>query len=94
VNRVIRPKASVLPESALVPDKKIIEPPPNQFTHEVVAEQPYYYNAPAQATPQEGRFPAGTKVVLLRHDGGPVCQVADGRGLVVATAYDGLRPCR
>ena len=94
MDRMIRPKATVLPESALVPDNKIIELPPNQFTYEVVAEQPYYYNAPDQAAPQEGKFAAGTKVVLLKHDGGAVCQVVDGQGLVVATAFDGLRPCR
>ena len=92
MDHMLRPKATVLPESALVPDRNIMQPPPTQFTHEVVAEQPYYYVNPHQATPPEGRFPTGTKLVLLTHDGGPVCQVIDGRGLCVATAFDGLRP--
>ncbi|MEK6261512.1 MAG: hypothetical protein AABP62_23175 [Planctomycetota bacterium] len=89
-----RPKATVLPESAMVPDRNIIQPPPTQFTHEVVAEQPYYYIGPHQAVPPEGTFPAGTKVVVLTHDDGPMCQVVDGRGLCVVTAFNGLRPHR
>ena len=94
VDHMLRPKAMVLPESALVPDRNIIQPPPTQFTHEVIAEQPYYYIDPHQAAPPEGMFPAGTTVVLLTHDGGPVCQVVDSRGLRVATAFGGLRPIR
>ena len=94
MGRVIRPKASVLPESALVPDRNLLRPAPNQFTHEVVAEQPYYYIGPHQTAPPEGNFPAGTQVVLLTHDGGPVCRVADGRGVCAATAFDGLRRLR
>ena len=92
VDHMIRPLATVLPESALVPGCNLLQPPPNQFTHEIKAEQPYYYTGPHQAAPPEGKFLAGTKVVLLSHDGGPVCHVADGRGLYVATAFDGLRP--
>jgi hypothetical protein len=83
-----------LPESALVPDQNLLQPPPNQFTHKIKAEQPYYYIGPRQAAAPEGTFLAGTKVVLLFHDGGPVCHVADGRGLYVATAFDGLLPMR
>ena len=89
-----RPRKIVLPESAQVPDRNLLQPPPNQFTHDVLEEQPYYYIGPHQGSPPEGRFAAGTKVVLLRHDGGPVCHVADGRGLYVATAFGGLRPLR
>jgi len=92
VDHMMRPKAIVLPESAQVPDRNLLQPPPNQFTHEVKAEQPYYYIGPHQAAPPEGKFPAGTKVVLLTHDGGLVCRVADARGLCVATAFGGLRP--
>jgi hypothetical protein len=89
-----RPRMIVLPESAQVPDQNMLQPPPNQFTHEVMEEQPYYYIGPHQASPPEGKFSAGTKVVLLAHDGGSVCHVADGRGLYVATAFGGLRPIR
>ncbi len=86
-----RPKATVLPDSAMVPERNL-QPPPTQFTHEVIAEQPYYYVGPQQPGPPEGTFAAGTKVKLHAHDGGPVCQVVDARGLCVATACSGLRP--
>ena len=86
-----RPKATVLPDSALVPERNR-KPPPTRFTHEVIAGQPYYYIGPQQAAPPEGTFAAGTQVKLHAHDGGPVCQVVDARGLCVATAFSGLRP--
>ena len=88
---MLRPKARVLPESALVPEKNL-KPRPTEFTHEVIAEQPYYYIGPQQGSPPEGTLPAGTKVKLHAHDGGPMCQVVDARGLCVTTAYSGLRP--
>ncbi len=94
MDKIIRPKAAVLPESALVPEQNILQPPPKQFTHEVVAEQPYYYVGPQHSTPPQGNFAAGTPVVLLTHDGGPLCRVADGRGLSVFTACNGLRVLR
>ena len=87
-----RPKVEVLPDSALVPDANRIVPPPNRFTHEVIADQPYYYASPRAGSDPPGTFAAGTKVVLLVHDGGPACRVVDGRGLYVATAFGGLRP--
>jgi hypothetical protein len=93
VNGVIRPKMTVLPESAQIPDRNLIQPPPNQFTHEVKAEQPYYYEGLRQAAAPQGTLPQGVKVVLLCRDG-PECRVADGGGLYVATAFSGLRPIR
>ena len=93
MDKIIRPKAAVLPESALVPEQNMVQPPPKQFTHEVVVEQPYYYVGPQHSTPQ-GNFPAGTKVAMLAHESGPLCRVADGRGLSVFTAFDGLRVLR
>jgi hypothetical protein len=91
VDHMMRPKATVLPDSALVPERNLIQPPPNQFTHEIKAEQPYYYIGPQQAAPPDGKFPAGTKVVLISRDDGDVCRVADGQGLYAATAFGGLR---
>ena len=92
MGRMLRPKAMVLPETALVPARNLIQPAPNQFTHDVTKEQPYYFTSPKQTAPAEGNFAAGTKVLLIRHDGGGFCHVADGRGLYVATAFKGLRP--
>ncbi len=91
MDHMLRPKLTVLPDSAQLPDRNRIQPPPNQFTHEVRAEQSYYYIGPHEGAQPEGKFPAGAKVVLMTHDGGPMCRVADGRGLYVTTAFDGLR---
>ena len=89
MDRMRRPKATVLPDSALVPEKNL-QPPPTEFSHEVIADQPYYYSSPQQATSPDGMFPAGTKVKLLAHNGGPMCRVVDARGLCVWTAFSGL----
>lgn len=87
----LRPDAEVLPESAMVPAKNIINPAPNQFTHEVTGAAPFYYDGAQQGRPPDGELPAGAKVVLLVHDGGPYCRVADGRGLYVEVGYDSLK---
>lgn len=85
----LRPKASVLPDSAVIPPRNLLQPPPNRFTHLVRADQPYYYEADASGG-AAGTFMAGTPVLLLSHDGGALCHVADARGLFVATRFDGL----
>ncbi|MEK7702650.1 MAG: hypothetical protein AAB317_01640 [Nitrospirota bacterium] len=92
MDHMIRPKMNVLSESAVVPDRNLIRPTPTQFTHEVKSEQPYYYNVPGHTLVSDGTFLAGTKVVLLSHDGGSFCHVVDGHGLSVVTAFEGLRP--
>ena len=92
MDRITRPKAEVLPDSALVPKANLLDPPPTDFTHEVARKQPYFYIGPKQDAPPEGNFPAGAKVLLLTHDGGPMCRVADDRGVCAMTAFSGLRP--
>ena len=87
----LRPEATVLPEGAVVPERNLIRPAPNQFTHAVKRSQPYYYGDPQPGTLPDGHFAAGTKVVLLVDDGGPNCRVADGQGLYVAIECAGLR---
>jgi hypothetical protein len=90
--RVTRPKAVVLSESSLVPPHRLLEPPPNQFTHEIQRTQPYYLDEASDAP--HGQLAAGTQVVLMRHDGGASCHVVDSRGLYVTTAFAGLRRLR
>ena len=85
----IRPKAVVLSDDSLVPKKNIISPPPNQFTHEVLRPQPYFFGK--ARTKPDGVFPAGTKVVLLVFDRSKYSRVADGRGLYVDIEHDSLR---
>jgi len=87
----IRPEATVLDENALVPPKNLISPAPNQFTHELTKEQPYYYGEAQPGTPPDGTLPVGAKVVLLGSDGGTRCRVVDGQGLYVETECQGLR---
>ncbi len=80
----LRPEATVLSEGALVPERNLIRPAPNQFTHAVTRSQPYYYGDLQPGTLPDGHFAAGTKVVLLVDDGGPSCRVANRQGLYVA----------
>ena len=87
----IRPETEVLAAKALVPCRNLIAPAPNQFTHEVARAQPYYFTGAQPGMAPDGEFSAGAKVVLLLHDGGVYCRVADGRGLYVETEYESLR---
>lgn len=91
MENIIRPEALVLSDSAMIPDKNLISPPPNQFTHELTEAQSYYYTGAQQGSPPDGEFAAGTKVVLLVHNGGSYCRVANGEGLYVETEYASLR---
>jgi len=75
----------------MVPDKNIIRPAPNQFTHELTRAQLFYFDGVQQGRTADGELPAGTRVVLLIHDGGPRCRVADARGLYVEVEYDALK---
>lgn len=86
-----RPKMTVLPDSALVPDQNVVAAP-TEFTHEVIAERPFYFAPPGESTPPNGTFPPGTKLLLISHEvGARFCQVVDSHGLCVLTPYDGVR---
>ena len=87
----IRTKAEVLNDKAIIPERNLIIPPPNQFTHELTDSLPYYFSGVQQGRTPDGEFPAGTKVVLLVYDGGNYCRVADGQGLYVEIEYSRLR---
>ncbi|WOH68169.1 hypothetical protein [Bradyrhizobium sp. BWA-3-5] len=86
-----RPKAVVLPDSALIPSSCQLSPAPNQFTHELMRSQPFYASQGASGGPPAGQFDAGAKVVLLYCDGTDFCRVLDGAGRYVETRLDGLR---
>lgn len=87
----IRPEAQVLPENAMPPDKNIITPPPNQFTHVLQRAQHFYLDRAQQGRPPDGELSEGTQVVLLVYDGDAYCRVADGCGLYVEIEYDSLQ---
>ena len=91
MDHFIRPKVNVVPESSMIPPENRSDPPPQRFTHELKVAQPYYYSKTRPRQAADGRFSAGTPVVLLAHDGGRMCRVADARGLSVETSYSGLR---
>jgi hypothetical protein len=91
VPKMLRPKATVLPDAALVP---AVEPGarPTHFTHQVVAEQPFHRaDRPADAAP-DGRFAPGTKLLLLARSEGAHCLVQNADGICAVTAFDGLEP--
>ncbi len=92
MDKMIRPKAEVLADAALIPAANLISPPPNQFTHQLTVAQPFYYSGAKQGRMPEGEFAAGTKVVLLVYKGGRFCRVVDQQGLYVETEYAGLQP--
>ena len=77
----LRPTARMLGEEALIPPGNLVRPPPNQFTHEVVTETPFYFGHASDAAVPNGRFAAGTRVVLLVRDERGRCRVVDGQGL-------------
>jgi hypothetical protein len=87
----LRPEAVVLGKDALVPDRNLIVPAPNEFTHELTQPQPFYFTSATQADTPNGQLPAGTRVVLLVHGDGPYCRVVDGQGLYVEVEYAGLK---
>jgi len=86
-----RPEIVILPEGAAIPDRNLIRPAPNQFTHRLLRSQPYYFSYPAQDSSATGELPVDTKVALLRYDGGRYCRVVDGQGLYVELEYDSLK---
>ena len=90
MDRMLRPEPVVVPDSALVPPGNQLRPPPNQFTHEVRKQQPYYYGTKPGKEP-DGEFTPGTKVVLMVQDRSKMCRVVDGHGLYVLTACGGLK---
>jgi hypothetical protein len=87
----LRPPAEVLPENAVVPDRNLIVPAPNTFTHTLAGDQPFSYTNLEETAVPDGELTAGTLVVLLVYDGGRFCRVVDGRGLYVEIEHKNLK---
>ncbi len=64
--------------------------PQPAFTHIIAMEAPYYTTGPQQGRPADGKFPAGTKVKLLRK-AGSYSQVQTANGVVAYVASDALK---
>ena len=86
-----RPESIVLPENACIPATNVVVPAPNQFTHELTRPQPFFFTEPQPGKRPDGDFPAGTRVVLMRYDGGTYCRVVEEGGLYVEMEYQGLK---
>ncbi len=91
MEKFIRPKAEILSEESLIPEKNLIYPPPNIFTHKLIRSEPYYFTSMMQGSPLDGEFPEGTKVVLLGHEGGNNCRVVDEQGIYAEIEFDSLK---
>jgi hypothetical protein len=87
---VQRPEAVVLGEKALVPERNLVRPPPNRFTHELVVDEPYRLDRPERTDEPDGVLRARTRVVLLV-EAADRCRVVDGRGLYVEVRRASLR---
>lgn len=88
MERFVRPKAAVLPRSSLVPDRNLLKPPPDRFTHRLKSDQEYRFDNAAGNEPA-GKLKRVTKVLLITRDR-TRCRVADRRGLCVDVDCDEL----
>jgi hypothetical protein len=88
---VLRPDMVELEDQALVPDHNLIRPAPTRFTHELVVDEPYYFDRPGPSAEPDGVLPAGTPVVVLVL-GEDRSRVADASGRYVEVATASLRP--
>jgi hypothetical protein len=57
---MLRPETSVLPNEALVPERNLVRPAPNRFTHELLVDEPYRFDRPERAGEPDGVLPSGT----------------------------------
>ena len=86
----VSPEASVLDESAIIPDENLMSPAPTQFTHKLKRAQPYYFSHAKEGKQPDGEFSAGTRVLLVSKDGNHY-RVADEQGLLVEIEGDNLK---
>jgi hypothetical protein len=65
--------------------------PPDNFTHELAQDEPYYLDGPQQGRPPDGEFKAGTKV-LLESPSGSYSFVTSEDGIHAAVLTSSLKP--
>jgi hypothetical protein len=87
---MLRPPAVVLDKKALIPERNLVRPAPNHFTHELVVDEPYHFDRPDQLDKPDGVLPARTQVALLVA-GDERCRVVAGNGLYVEVRRASLR---
>jgi hypothetical protein len=79
---MLRPNPSVLADAAVVPERNLVRPAPNRFTHRLVVDEPYRFDRPRHGDEPDGVLAAGTPVVVLV-EGADRCRVIDANGLYV-----------
>lgn len=62
-----------------------------EFTHELIEDAEYYIIGPQQATPPDGTFEKGTKVILLQ-EAGSYSQVTSEADVTAYVAAAALQP--
>jgi hypothetical protein len=77
-----------LDDAALVPRENLSRPP-ERLTHAVKRETAWRYDA--RRGRADGRFPAGTRVLVADRGESGRCRVIDARGLSVYVACSALR---
>jgi hypothetical protein len=88
--RVLRPEVHVLDRSAMVPERNIVRPPPEHFTHELAVDEPFHLDRDVRRGEPDGILRAGTRVVVVA-TAEDRCRVVDGRGLTVDVRRSSLR---
>jgi hypothetical protein len=87
---MLRPPAVVLDKKALIPERNLVRPAPNHFTHELVVDEPYHFDRVNQLDEPDGVLPARTRVAVLV-EGDERCRVVAGNGLYVEVRRASLR---
>lgn len=86
----VRPAMEILGDESLVPAHSLVQPPPNEFTHKVVADTPFYFDTAEDSDAPNGYFKAGTGVVLLVRGDHGMCRVVDGQGIYAEVSAKSL----
>ncbi|MGH3822903.1 MAG: hypothetical protein ACRDRA_08735 [Pseudonocardiaceae bacterium] len=89
-HQVLRPDPVVLPEEAIIPTHNLVSPAPTRFTHELLVDEPYWFDRPRQRDEPDGVLPAGTLVVVLV-EGAERSRLIDGAGRYVEVRTKSLR---
>lgn len=88
--RFVRPPLEILGDETIVPAHGLVQPPPNTFTHQVVADTPFYFGTAEDSDAPNGYFKAGTGVVLLVRGDQGRCRVVDGQGIYAEVSAKSL----
>jgi hypothetical protein len=78
-------------DEAVIPDHNLIRPPPTHFTHQLIVDEPYWFDRPRHGDEPDGVFASGTPVTVLVSDD-IRSRVVDAGGLYVEVSTASLAP--